>query len=53
MDRRRFVRGAALGAPAAAALAVPSIADAQAPQVLWRCAGSFPKSTDILWACRR
>jgi TRAP-type mannitol/chloroaromatic compound transport system substrate-binding protein len=49
MDRRGFVKGAALGAPAAAALAAPNLANAQQPQVLWRCASSFPKSVDILW----
>ena len=48
MDRRGFVRGAALGAPAAGLLAAPRLASAQ-PQVQWRLASSFPKSTDVLW----
>ena len=39
--------GAVAGAPAGL-LAAPRLASAQ-PQVLWRCAGSFPKSTDVLW----
>jgi TRAP-type mannitol/chloroaromatic compound transport system substrate-binding protein len=47
MDRRAFVTGTVAGAPAV--LAAPRLASAQAPQVLWRCTGSFPKSTDILW----
>ena len=45
MERRGFLAGGAAGT---AALAAPSIAAAQ-PQVQWRCAGSFPKSTDVLW----
>src|SRR5215217_2226008 len=45
MERRGFL---ARGAAGATALAAPSIAAAQ-PQVQWRCAGSFPKSTDVLW----
>ncbi len=45
MQRRGLLAGAAGGA----ALATPGIAAAQQPQVQWRCAGSFPKSTDVLW----
>jgi TRAP-type mannitol/chloroaromatic compound transport system substrate-binding protein len=45
MERRGLLAGGAAGT---VALAAPSIAAAQ-PQVQWRCAGSFPKSTDVLW----
>ena len=47
MNRRRFVAAAAAGAPAGL-LAAPNLAAAQ-PQVHWRLASSFPKSTDVLW----
>lgn len=47
MNRRRFVTAAAAGAPAGL-LAAPNLAAAQ-PQVSWRLASSFPKSTDVLW----
>jgi TRAP-type mannitol/chloroaromatic compound transport system substrate-binding protein len=45
MNRRGLLAG---GAVTTAALATPNLAAAQ-PQVLWRCAGSFPKSLDTLW----
>ncbi|MFC7472921.1 TRAP transporter substrate-binding protein [Dankookia sp. GCM10030260] len=41
-------RGLLAAGAAAPALATPMLANAQ-PQVLWRCTGSFPKSTDVLW----
>ena len=44
MNRRGLLATGAAGA----ALATPHLAQAQ-PQVVWRCAGSFPKSTDVLW----
>jgi TRAP-type mannitol/chloroaromatic compound transport system substrate-binding protein len=44
MDRRGLLAAGAAGAT----LAAPHLASAQT-QVLWRCAGSFPKSTDVLW----
>jgi len=50
MKRRDFVRGAGLGAVAAAGstLAAPAIAQSQ-PEVRWRCASSFPKSLDTVY----
>jgi TRAP-type mannitol/chloroaromatic compound transport system substrate-binding protein len=44
MNRRGLLAAGAAGT----ALATPHLAQAQ-PQVIWRCAGSFPKSTDVLW----
>lgn len=44
MKRRVLVAGGAM----APALATPYLAAAQ-PQVQWRCPGSFPRSTDVLW----
>jgi TRAP-type mannitol/chloroaromatic compound transport system substrate-binding protein len=44
MNRRGLLAAGAAGT----ALAAPNLAAAQ-PQVMWRCAGSFPKSTDVLW----
>ncbi|WP_043361062.1 TRAP transporter substrate-binding protein [Belnapia sp. F-4-1] len=41
-------RGLLAAGAAAPVLAAPNLASAQ-PQVLWRSAGSFPKSTDVLW----
>ena len=44
MNRRGLLAAGAAGS----VLATPNLANAQ-PQVLWRSAGSFPKSTDVLW----
>jgi TRAP-type mannitol/chloroaromatic compound transport system substrate-binding protein len=44
MNRRGLLAAGAAGTT----LAAPNLANAQ-PQVMWRCAGSFPKSTDVLW----
>ncbi|MBM3541750.1 MAG: twin-arginine translocation signal domain-containing protein, partial [Alphaproteobacteria bacterium] len=41
MKRRQFIKGAGLGV-AASTLAAPAIVSAQAPEVKWRCASSFP-----------
>jgi TRAP-type mannitol/chloroaromatic compound transport system substrate-binding protein len=48
MERRSFLKkaGAGLGA---STLAAPAIIHAQAPQVKWRCASSFPKSLDTIY----
>ena len=49
MDRRKFIRGAALGSAAAAgAVASPAIAQSM-PKVEWRCTSSFPKSLDTIY----
>jgi TRAP-type mannitol/chloroaromatic compound transport system substrate-binding protein len=47
MDRRKFVTGAAVAAPAVA-LAAPAIAQS-APEIRWRLASSFPKSLDTIY----
>jgi TRAP-type mannitol/chloroaromatic compound transport system substrate-binding protein len=48
MNRRKFVRTGAVGAAAAATtIAAPAIA--QAPELKWRMASSFPKSLDTLY----
>ncbi|WP_149536798.1 TRAP transporter substrate-binding protein [Siccirubricoccus phaeus] len=44
MNRRGLLAAGAAGT----ALATPKLASAQ-PQVMWRLASSFPKSTDVLW----
>ena len=41
-------RGMIAAGGAAPLLAAPRLASAQ-PQVVWRLASSFPKSTDVLW----
>ncbi|CAO3431859.1 TRAP transporter substrate-binding protein [Azospirillum doebereinerae] len=46
MKRRAFITSAGVGL-AASSLAAPAIAQSQ-PQIHWRLASSFPKSTDIL-----
>lgn len=48
MERRTFLRNAGAGL-AAGALAAPAIVHAQAPQIKWRLASSFPKSLDTLF----
>ena len=51
MDRRKFMRGAAVGAlgsAGAASLAAPAIAQ-ESPKVRWRCTSSFPKSLDTIY----
>jgi TRAP-type mannitol/chloroaromatic compound transport system substrate-binding protein len=50
MDRRKFIRGTALGGAAAAgaALAAPAIAQTM-PKIQWRCTSSFPKSLDTIY----
>jgi len=48
MNRRNLVRGAGLGAVAAAGLAAPATAQAL-PEVKWRLTSSFPKSLDTLY----
>jgi TRAP-type mannitol/chloroaromatic compound transport system substrate-binding protein len=48
MNRRRML-GTALAAAPAATLAVPALAQTQAPEVRWRMQSSFPKNLDILY----
>jgi TRAP-type mannitol/chloroaromatic compound transport system substrate-binding protein len=51
MDRRKFIRTAAVGTTAAAAsatLAAPAIAQSM-PELKWRLTSSFPKSLDTLY----
>ena len=48
MQRRSFIRNAATGAAAGAALAAPAIVRAQ-PQIRWRLTSSFPKSLDTIF----
>ncbi len=48
MQRRSFLRQAATGAAATAAVAAPAIVSAQ-PTVRWRLASSYPKSLDTLF----
>ena len=47
MERRSFLKKAAVGVPAAA-IAAPSLAQSQ-PTLNWRLASSFPKSLDTLF----
>ena len=47
MERRSFLKKAAVGAAAGAA-AAPALA-ADLPTIKWRCASSFPKSLDTLY----
>ena len=48
-QRRSFLKTSATGAVATGALAAPMIAKAQAPEVRWRLASSFPKSLDTIY----
>ncbi len=50
MDRRKFIKGTALGSvgAAGAALASPAIAQSM-PKIQWRCTSSFPKSLDTIY----
>ncbi|MFD1343166.1 TRAP transporter substrate-binding protein [Litorisediminicola beolgyonensis] len=48
MDRRNFLRNAALGGAGTAALAAPALAQSS-PQVQWRCTSSFPQSLDTIF----
>jgi TRAP-type mannitol/chloroaromatic compound transport system substrate-binding protein len=48
MQRRSFLRKAAVGAAAGTTLAAPAIVGAQ-PQIRWRLASSFPKSLDTIY----
>jgi TRAP-type mannitol/chloroaromatic compound transport system substrate-binding protein len=48
MERRSFIKSAAIGGAGAAAIAAPAIVGAQ-PAVRWRLASSFPKSLDTLY----
>lgn len=51
MDRRKFIRSAALGSVgvgAAVTLAAPAIAQSL-PKVQWRCTSSFPKALDTIY----
>ncbi|MFT4103775.1 MAG: ABC transporter substrate-binding protein [Burkholderiaceae bacterium] len=48
MQRRSFIRKAAVGSAAGSILAAPAIVGAQ-PAVRWRLASSFPKSLDALY----
>ncbi|MBE3638524.1 TRAP transporter substrate-binding protein [Mangrovicoccus algicola] len=50
MDRRKFIKGSALGGvgAAGAALASPAIAQSM-PKIQWRCTSSFPKSLDTIY----
>jgi TRAP-type mannitol/chloroaromatic compound transport system substrate-binding protein len=48
MDRRKFVKTAALGSAAASALAAPALAQT-APQLRWRLTSGFPKSLDTIY----
>ncbi|WP_138469200.1 TRAP transporter substrate-binding protein [Poseidonocella sp. HB161398] len=50
MDRRKFIRGSALGTVGAAGAALASPAIAQSlPKIQWRCTSSFPKSLDTIY----
>ncbi|WP_088346192.1 MULTISPECIES: TRAP transporter substrate-binding protein [Rhodomicrobium] len=48
MDRRAFLKRAAIAGAGTAALAAPAIAQAQ-PEVKWRMTSSFPKSLDTIY----
>ena len=50
VNRRKFIRTAAIGGAGAAAtaLAAPAIAQS-APEIKWRCTSSFPKSLDTIY----
>ena len=48
MDRRSFLKSAAVAGAGTAALAAPAIAQSQ-PEVKWRLTSSFPKSLDTIY----
>jgi TRAP-type mannitol/chloroaromatic compound transport system substrate-binding protein len=48
VNRRKFIKGAAVGAVGTTALAAPAIAQAM-PEVKWRQTTSWPKSLDTLY----
>jgi len=48
MDRRKFVKAAALGTVATTAIAAPAIAQST-PQIRWRLTSGFPKSLDTIY----
>jgi len=48
MNRRKILRGAGVGA-AAAALATPALAQPTLPEIKWRLTSSFPKSLDTIY----
>jgi TRAP-type mannitol/chloroaromatic compound transport system substrate-binding protein len=49
MQRRKFLKSAGLGLAGTGALALSGKALAQAPEVKWRLASSFPKSLDTIF----
>jgi TRAP-type mannitol/chloroaromatic compound transport system substrate-binding protein len=49
MQRRAFLKQAALGAAGSAAIAAPAFAQ-EAPTVAWRLASSFPNESPTLFA---
>jgi len=49
MQRRKFLKSAGLGLAGTGALALSGKALAQAPEVKWRLASSFPKSLDAIY----
>ena len=49
MQRRKFLSGLGASFGAGAAIALPSIAIADGPEIKWRLASSFPKSVDTLY----
>lgn len=49
MDRRSFLKTAAVAGAGTAALAAPAIAQSQ-PEIKWRLTSSFPKSLDTIYA---
>ena len=49
MQRRKFLKSAGLGLAGAAATALSTTAMAQAPEIKWRLASSFPKSLDTIF----
>lgn len=48
MKRREFLTSSGAGVAAAAALAMPAVAQS-APEIKWRCTSSFPKSLDTIF----
>jgi TRAP-type mannitol/chloroaromatic compound transport system substrate-binding protein len=48
VNRRKFMKGATVGAAAATTVAMPAIAQSS-PEVKWRLTSSFPKSLDTLY----
>jgi TRAP-type mannitol/chloroaromatic compound transport system substrate-binding protein len=49
MERRSFLKKAAVGASAGAAIAAPALAQTGHPAVSWRMASSFPKTLDTIF----